>query len=102
VTGGNSDAALRRAAALADGWYGFNLTVAEAVERTGTLAAYGRERGRAATQLSVAVAVTDASPADVPVLERAGVTQLVLLGSPPEAPADCADWVGGLAVGWND
>ena len=102
VAGGNSDAALRRAAALADGWYGFNLTVAEAVERCGTLAAYGRERGRAATQLSIAVAVTDASPADVPVLARAGVTQLVLLGSPPEAPAGCADWVGRLAAGWND
>ena len=102
VAGGNSDAALRRAAVLADGWYGFNLTVAEAIERAGTLAAYSRERGRAAPQLTIAVAVTDASPADVAVLERAGVTQLVLLGSPPEAPADCADWVDGLAAGWSD
>ena len=31
---------LRRAAALGDGWYGFNLTVAEAVERASALAAY--------------------------------------------------------------
>jgi probable F420-dependent oxidoreductase len=102
VAGGNSDAALRRAAALADGWYGFNLTVAEAVERASALAAYCEERGRAASQLTVAVAVTGASPADVPVLERAGVTELVLLGAPPEAPADCAGWVAGLAAGWSD
>jgi probable F420-dependent oxidoreductase len=102
VAGGNSDAALRRVAALADGWYGFNLTVAEAVERAGVLTAYCRERGRVMTQLTIAVAVTDASPAAVPLLERAGVTQVVLLGSPPESAADCAAWVTGLAARWSD
>jgi probable F420-dependent oxidoreductase len=102
VAGGNSDAALRRAAALADGWYGFNLTVADAVERAGVLAAYCRERGRSVAELTVAVAVTDASPAAVPRLERAGVTQVVLLGAPPQSPGDCAAWVTGLAAGWAD
>lgn len=102
VAGGNSDAALRRVAALADGWYGFNLTVADAVERAGVLAVYCRERGRSVAELTVAVAVTDASPAAVPLLERAGVTQVVLLGAPPESPGDCAAWVTGLAAGWAD
>jgi probable F420-dependent oxidoreductase len=102
VAGGNSDAALRRVAALGDGWYGFNLTVTEAVERAGVLAAYCRERGRSLSQLTVAVAVTDASPAAVPLLERAGVTQIVLLGAPPESPRDCEAWVSALAAGWGD
>lgn len=102
VAGGNSDAALRRVATLADGWYGFNLTVADAVERAGVLAVYCRERGRSVAELTVAVAVTDASPAAVPLLERAGVTQVVLLGAPPESPGDCAAWVTGLAAGWAD
>lgn len=102
VAGGNSDAALRRVAALADGWYGFNLTVTEAVERAGVLAAYCRERGRSVSQLTVAVAVTDASPAAVPLLERAGVTQIVLLGAPPESPVGCEAWVSALAAGWAD
>jgi probable F420-dependent oxidoreductase len=102
VAGGNSDAALRRVAALADGWYGFNLTVTEAVERAGVLAAYCRERGRSLSQLTVAVAVTDAGPAAVPLLERAGVTQIVLLGAPPESPRDCEAWVRALTAGWAD
>ena len=102
VAGGNSDAALRRVAALADGWYGFSLTVTEAVERAGVLAAYCRERGRSLSQLTVAVAVTDASPAAVPLLERAGVTQIVLLDAPPESPHDCGAWVSALAAGWAD
>ena len=102
VAGGNSDAALRRVAALADGWYGFNLTVADAVERAGVLAVHCQERGRSVTELTVAVAVTDATPAAVPRLERAGVTEVVLLGAPPESPGDCAAWVTGLAAGWAD
>ena len=38
VAGGNSDAALRRVAAFADGWYGFNLPADAVGERISTLA----------------------------------------------------------------
>jgi len=102
VAGGNSDTALRRVAAIADGWYGFGLTLDDAVERAGALAGYCRDRGRSPADLSIAVALTDASPAAVPLLERAGVTEVVLLGTPPAAAGECAAWVSGLAAGWAD
>jgi probable F420-dependent oxidoreductase len=101
VAGGNSDAALRRAAAY-DGWYGFNLTVAEAIERAGVLTGYCAERGRPPGDVTIAVALADGSPAAVPLLARAGVTEVVLLGAPPDSPAQCATWVAGLAAGWGD
>jgi probable F420-dependent oxidoreductase len=102
VGGGNSDAALRRVAAFADGWYGFNLTVAEAIERAGVLAGCCRERGRSPGDVTISVALTDGNPAAVPLLERAGVTEVVLLGAPPDSPASCATWLAELAAGWGD
>lgn len=47
LLGGESDAALRRAAAYGDGWYGFNLSAEEAAERIGVLERRLAERGRA-------------------------------------------------------
>ena len=38
VVGGNSDAALGRAAAIGDGWYGFNLPAGAVTGRIATLA----------------------------------------------------------------
>ena len=52
VVGGNSDAALRRAARLADGWYGFNLEGIEHVRERLTQSARLRVRGRAAIRPS--------------------------------------------------
>jgi alkanesulfonate monooxygenase SsuD/methylene tetrahydromethanopterin reductase-like flavin-dependent oxidoreductase (luciferase family) len=50
VLGGNSDAALRRAAAWGDGWYGFNLPdVAAVCERVATLQRLCREASRSVT-----------------------------------------------------
>jgi probable F420-dependent oxidoreductase len=100
VVGGNSDAALARVAAFGDGWYGFNLTAEAALERAGALARQCRERGRDPGELSVAVALTDGSPAVLPGLARAGVTEVVLVGSPPADPADAAAWVKDLASRW--
>jgi probable F420-dependent oxidoreductase len=101
VVGGNSDAALDRAAAFGDGWYGFNLTVAEATERAAALARACRRRGRSPSELSVAVALADGSPAALPGLARAGVTEVVLVGSPPADPGKAAAWVAGLAARWG-
>jgi probable F420-dependent oxidoreductase len=100
VLGGNSDAALARVAAFGDGWYGFNLTVAEALERAGALAGRCRQAGRDPSGLSLAVALTDGHPAALPDLARAGVTELVLVGGPPADPADATAWVNDLAGQW--
>ena len=101
VVGGNSDAALRRVAAFGDGWYGFNLTAAAAAERIEWLAAECRRVGRSMTDLSVAVALTDGEPGAVHDLDRAGVTELVLVGAAPADPADVGAWVTELARRWD-
>jgi probable F420-dependent oxidoreductase len=98
VVGGNSDAALERAARWGDGWYGFNLESADAVrERVGELRARTRAAGRDPGALTVAVAPRE--PADAAELAAAGVTQLVVVAAPPADPADAAEWVYGLRGG---
>ncbi len=87
VVGGNSDAALKRVAAFGDGWYGFNLTVDAALERAAALAGHCRQQGRSLDELTVAVALTDGSPAALPELAQAGVTEVVVVDSPPAARA---------------
>ena len=101
VVGGNSDAALKRVAAFGDGWYGFNLTVDAALERAAALAGHCRQQGRSLDELTVAVALTDGSPATLPELAQAGVTEVVVVDSPPAGPADAAAWVTNLATRWN-
>ena len=101
VVGGNSDAALARVAAFGDGWYGFNLTAAEAAERVAALAGHCQQQGRSLSELSVAVALTDADPALVPDLARAGVTELVLVAAPPPDPAEATTWLTDLASRWG-
>jgi probable F420-dependent oxidoreductase len=101
VFGGNSNAALRRVAAIADGWYGFSLTAAQAAERIGLLARYCNEFGRSMSDLTIAVALTDGRPGMLAELAQVGVTELVLVGAPPAAPAAAADWVAQLASEWG-
>jgi probable F420-dependent oxidoreductase len=101
VVGGNSDAALIRVAAYGDGWYGFNLTADEAAQRIGALDRYCRERGRTASELTVAVALTDASPAMLPTLARIGVTEVVLVDAPPESATAAIGRVAELAAHWG-
>jgi hypothetical protein len=93
VVGGNSDAALSRVAAYGDGWYGFNLTADKTAERVSVLDRYCRERGRNRSELTVAVALADGSPAMLPTLARIGVTEVVLAATPPESAAAATGWV---------
>ena len=101
VVGGNSDAALRRVAAWADGWYGFNLRdaaeVADAIDRlTGCCDAIGRD----SAELSLSVALREPMPSDVHSLVVAGVSELVLVQSPPSDPTAAEDWVNQLTAPW--
>jgi probable F420-dependent oxidoreductase len=101
VFGGNSDPALQRAAAIGDGWYGFNVPADGVAERIGVLAGYCQEHGRDVSKLSVAVALSDGHPGVLPGLAAAGVTELVVVAAPPEDPAEAAAWVAELAHHWG-
>jgi probable F420-dependent oxidoreductase len=98
--GGNSDAALGRAAAFADGWYGFNLPAAAVPERVATLAVQCEQHGRSPRELTVAVALADGKPGMLRELAETGVTELVLVGTPVADPAAAAAWVDELAATW--
>ncbi len=100
VVGGNSDEALRRAAAFGAGWYGFNLPAADVAERVSQLAGQCQRHGRRPDELIVAVALSDGGPAALSGLAAAGVTELVLVGSPPADPHDAAAWTADLAARW--
>jgi probable F420-dependent oxidoreductase len=101
VVGGNSDVALRRVAAIGDGWYGFNLAAGQVAGRIALLADYCRRRGRAFSELSVAVSLSDGHPGLLPQLAKTGVTELVVVGAPPAEPAAATAWVAELAAQWG-
>ena len=102
VLGGNSDAALRRAAAWGDGWYGFNLAGLEAArERVATLAQLCREAGRDPGELRIAVALEAGELEDVRALAELGVDELVLVAGPPEDPGEADGWAAALASHWT-
>ena len=101
VCGGNSDAALRRVAAWADGWYGFNLDgVREAAERIAFLRGVCAQRGRDRRDLRVTVALRDLQTRDVQPLADLGVDELVIVDAPPEDARVAAAWVSALADHW--
>jgi probable F420-dependent oxidoreductase len=98
IAGGNSDAALRRAAQTADGWYGFNLTnAARASERITRLRTLCETAGRDPSELEIAIALDhDPSPQDQRDLAQLGVNELVLVAAPPAEPAHADQWVNAL------
>jgi len=76
--GGASDAALRRAAVLGDGWIGAGNTRAELVKILERLRALRHEAGRADRPFETVCALVDpVGPGDLAALEDAGVTSLV-------------------------
>jgi probable F420-dependent oxidoreductase len=100
VIGGNGDAALRRAAATGDGWYGFYLSAAETVERVETLRRMCREAGRDPADVRTAVALLDADPSERERLVALGLDEVVLVASPPEDPVAVDDWMVTVTEGW--
>ncbi|MBL1100288.1 LLM class F420-dependent oxidoreductase [Streptomyces coffeae] len=100
VVGGNSDAALRRAAAFGNGWYGFNLPADLVTERVRALREHCASHHRPATELTIAVAPLDGGPDLLPDLAAAGVTELVVIGAPPATPDAATAWVADLAHHW--
>jgi probable F420-dependent oxidoreductase len=101
VLGGNGAQALDRVARDGDGWYGFNLTLDELPERLEMLGAACQRHGRDATSIRTAAFVSDATPPDLPDLAALGLSELVLVESPPSAPDDASAWVQELAHRWG-
>jgi probable F420-dependent oxidoreductase len=98
VVGGNSDAALRRAARLADGWYGFNLEGIEHVrERIQLLRHACARAGRDPAELDIAVALAGDAARDDEQLAAVGVDELVLVASPQSDPDSVEPWLARLA-----
>jgi alkanesulfonate monooxygenase SsuD/methylene tetrahydromethanopterin reductase-like flavin-dependent oxidoreductase (luciferase family) len=93
--------AQRTVATFGDGWYGFNLPVAAVAERVEALTEQCQLRKRNPRDLTVAVAVSDGTPADVRDLAEIGVTELVLVAAPPPDPPAATAWVHDLAAQWN-
>jgi probable F420-dependent oxidoreductase len=101
VLGGNSDSALRRVAAWADGWYGFNLdSIAEVADRYEFLRSACREAGRDVNDLHCSVALRQPEPSDLGALADLGIDELVVVESPPSDPDQGGDWVTALAARW--
>ncbi len=101
VLGGNGDTALARVARYGDGWYGFNVAVGELAGRLDFLRDACREHGRPPGAVSTSVALTGVTPADRRDVEALGVSELVLVESPPPAPADVPVWAAELAHRWG-
>jgi probable F420-dependent oxidoreductase len=101
VIGGNSDASLERVAAFGDGWYGFNLPARAVAERVAALAEQCERRGRSLRELSVAVALADGTPGILPELAGVGVTELVVVATPPAQRAAATPWVEEMAAQWG-
>jgi len=102
LCGGNSDAALRRVARWADGWYGFNLRdVDEVAAAVTTLRRHCEQEGRDVAALHLAVALRAPMPSDAERLAQLGVDELVLVASPPPDPASAAKWVADVAAAWR-
>jgi probable F420-dependent oxidoreductase len=100
ILGGTTDAALGRVAEYGDGWYGFNLEATAVPDRMQVLADQCSRHGRQLHDLSIAVSVPNAGPDVLAPLAEAGVTELVVVASPPGAPEPAADWVSELASQW--
>jgi probable F420-dependent oxidoreductase len=91
VVGGEGLGALIRAVAVANGWYGFSLDVAEARHFTDTLRQLETEHGRAAELGPLEITVTPSEPLHrglVAQYEELGVDRLVLLPRPDAARTD--------------
>ena len=70
-------------------------------ERIGVLKRLSNEAGRDPRSLEVIVAMAEPSPVDLDPLAEIGVSEFVVVESPPEEPDAAHDWVAALATRWR-
>jgi probable F420-dependent oxidoreductase len=78
LVGGESEAALRRAARLGDGWIGLDHTPASAGAAVARLRALREAAGRGALPFSVTVGARDPGPAELAAFAEAGVDRVIV------------------------
>jgi len=102
VPGGESRAALARAAEYGDGWHGFNLSPEEATERIALLRSLlqRRQRDPAAFEIVVAPFTKPVRPADLVRYHAAGVDEVTIVATPPRDESRVTTWVEDLANEW--
>jgi hypothetical protein len=102
ILGGESRAALGRAAEYGDGWYGVNLSPEEATERIAVLRSLLQQRQRdpAAFEIVVAPFTKPIRPADLTRYQAAGVDEVAIVASPPRDESRVTAWVEDLANEW--
>jgi probable F420-dependent oxidoreductase len=94
LVGGQSEAALKRAAVYGDGWCGFNLTPDETAEAIAKMRRLRTEHGRDKTPFEFLVSPTNANtPDDLKRYRDVGVDELYLTPVFQHAPASEADVV---------
>lgn len=103
LIGGESRAALARAAAYGDGWYGFNLGAEEAAERIVLLERLLAERGRDRATFRVVVApfTKAVGQGDLARYDACGVDELVVVDAAPERADAVAPWIDALTARWR-
>jgi alkanesulfonate monooxygenase SsuD/methylene tetrahydromethanopterin reductase-like flavin-dependent oxidoreductase (luciferase family) len=101
ICGGNGDRALRRVAGYGDGWYGFNVSLAELPDRLDVLRSAWAEAGREDAPVHTVVFVADAEPADLPEVAALGVDELVVVAAPTADAGEAAAWVSELGRRWH-
>ena len=104
LVGGQTDPALKRAAAYGDGWCGFNLTPVDTAKKITRLRALMKDAGRVpiSFEFSMSPPVT-ATPAELKHYRDAGVDELYLspiLQKPPGSIAELERMLEGFAREW--
>jgi probable F420-dependent oxidoreductase len=102
IFGGESAPALRRVVEYGNGWFGFNVSPADAVAKIERLRELCRERGRDLRELELIVSpyTIRITRDDLARYRDAGVHELVMLGNPPTEEAQVDSWLERLAAEW--
>lgn len=85
IFGGESTSALKRVAEIGDGWFGLNLTVADAQTKIARIKQYAAAAGRGQVQFSFTVSAGVGIDLDLDTIKRyrdAGAEQLIVGGIP--------------------
>jgi probable F420-dependent oxidoreductase len=102
IFGGESAPALRRAADIGDGWFGFNVGPDDAAPLVKKLHSMLKANGRASSEVEIIVCpyTKKITADDLKKYGDAGVNELVILANPPEDEAQVARWVERIAHDW--
>lgn len=102
IFGGESAPALRRAADIGNGWFGFNVGPDEAGPLVKKLHAMLKANGRDLSEVEIIVSpyTKKITPDDLKKYRAAQVNELVMVANPPEDESQIARWIERVAHDW--